>query len=788
MPSKLSLLLGTRLTSGPPPTAKLAPSTQWNGTAGSGFGGANPAQPVDPVRNVGKPIVRPLFTPWMVVTDDKWICFEAGNNELLGGGLQGGITVWLEGNSINIPNETIRTYTGYEGEDRWAVGYWVQLDHAAWMAIASGTAKMVVVAVPTNMTQETRVLGGGTNDVNNPDLLFYAKASEFDVTQTIGVGGDFTTFAEARADAVARKTVNPLVSLNYEFITTADYPIETATTAYNETGPWTVFTAAPGVTATLGDGNSLFSDPKWSGMAFRGQGIVLDPTKFGARIGSSLLIPQATTQGHCRFAAKAVQHYCGTPNPSLGGGGSGSNSLTYGRRPTTYWIDSNSTAGAARNYFWEEVDAHDLVAYGWQTPRLVLNCNLTNCSGSGITSYWGAVHNVNMLEIGGYWTGQSIMENAFTWTYSGSSAVTYSVSGQTGASTRTFSVYYDDVLQGTPLSITLGVGTYTTFADVCAYLSALPDSSAVLTTPTTDRAAAFITIPGNGPAAAIALRSLSGSQVFGGIIDVHANAAAWDGNTFENVAMRFLDLPDGISAGWLSATNSAIRKDFLIRNCSYYDKSAEQVPPVTAEPGYNSGEDSNVFRQYETVVNATTYFGSSYHGDSFCQFDKSSWVNITYSLPFNGSMTSGSSLLTVTTKPNDVDITVGDRILHGNLPLDTVVVSQDSGTTGGAGTYTLSHPASGNIAGSAISMTWGDPHPSCENISFQNPSNSAYNRTIYGVASGSNSKTQSNAANSTLYMDAGNGDFTPKAPLQLGDGSWAGRYLPDGSENGVNYS
>jgi len=92
--SKLKLLLGTRLGSPVPPASpKLAPSPQWNGTAGSGFGSSYPAQPTDPARSIGKPIVQPLFTPWRVVPDDRGICFEAGNNELLGGGLNGGTTV-----------------------------------------------------------------------------------------------------------------------------------------------------------------------------------------------------------------------------------------------------------------------------------------------------------------------------------------------------------------------------------------------------------------------------------------------------------------------------------------------------------------------------------------------------------------------------------------------------------------------------------------------------------------------------------------------------------------------
>ena len=72
---------------------------------------------------------------------------------------------------------------------------------------------------------------------------------------------------------------------------------------------------------------------------------------------------------------------------------------------------------------------------------------------------------------------------------------------------------------------------------------------------------------------------------------------------------------------------------------------------------------------------------------------------------FTASTTSGSSTLTVTTAPGPKLISVGDTIAGAGIPPGTKIVSQNSGSTGLTGTYTISANATATATGISMAST-----------------------------------------------------------------------------------
>lgn len=750
------------------PTTKLAPSAQYNGTPGSGFGGAYESLPNDPTRETAKPALRLLSVPWTVFTDDGWIAADAGCK----GGLINGVTFILEGVSVNVPTKTTRTYQDANGVTRSLKAYWVQVDHAAWMAISSAEAKarLVVIADPVDVTMQRRVLGAGTT-TNDPELYFYAANDEFTHELTIGSGGDFATINEARTWRVANTTARP----KFTFTTSGDYPVTTPGSDFNEAGAWAVFAAAPGVTAYIGNGAAIDTRPKWSGMCFRGSGVVLDVAKLGYGIDNALWIPNLAGNGNGRLWLDGCEFTCGAPSEANGGSSSGATALYLGREPQAPPFYFNGLSLAARNVFYTEVNAHDLSAWGLVGARLIRHCTVDMCSGSNVEGLVGAAVGVTLTNLGGVTTGQAVRHDAFTLSYSGGSVIEYQKDSNNG-SPGPFNLWVDGVLNTKYLNWS---GTPTTVAELIDWINGLGVSGLVATvaSPATDRVAAYLTtaaVAGNSQP--IPRTTLSGSRVFQTVIDVHANGFAWSGATYENAIVAYVSIPGCVSTGYMSATNSStIRRDIYIHHCSYRDTSA--AAGATAEPGYNQADDSHVWRQYETVVGAGTYTGTSYTADAYCGFDHSSWPDISFAQFFTGSL-SGTTL-TVSTVPTGVTFNVGDRISRASLTGGTTIVAQLTGTAGGAGTYQLSSSAS--IASS--NFFWGAGGLTFTSVSFQSPVNSGSLRSAYANGADGNSKTQSGAADSALYEDPLNDNFTPTSALILADGTVAGRLMPDGSEN-----
>lgn len=138
----------------------LEPSAGWDGTASSGFGGAYGAVPSDPTRTTAKPVCRLLEPDFQFYTDEIIVGVAAYANN--GGTVQGGIDYvrfHYEGNTTDISEPALRTFTRYDGTTYNCLGYWVTLKKPTGTWDTSDAANLYIEAVPTDGTMQNRVIG-----------------------------------------------------------------------------------------------------------------------------------------------------------------------------------------------------------------------------------------------------------------------------------------------------------------------------------------------------------------------------------------------------------------------------------------------------------------------------------------------------------------------------------------------------------------------------------------------------------------------------------------------------
>jgi hypothetical protein len=141
-----------------PPVPGVEPSSQWNGTAGSGFGGSNPAAPSDPTRTLAKPALRLLTPPnqWFTDTLDVGVIAAADDNGSLFNTLGvEEVTFHYEGASVTVDAPRWHTIPTERGAKTY-FGWWVRLKKPASTA---GAARLYVEATPRDNTFQNRVIG-----------------------------------------------------------------------------------------------------------------------------------------------------------------------------------------------------------------------------------------------------------------------------------------------------------------------------------------------------------------------------------------------------------------------------------------------------------------------------------------------------------------------------------------------------------------------------------------------------------------------------------------------------
>ncbi len=131
----------------------LAPSSQWIGTAASGFS----TLPSDPERLTAKPALRLLVPPGQYYTDKLNVGVAAAAND--SGSLIGGVDrvrFRYEGETIDVVEETPFTFLASDGELVTYHAYWITLSKPADLI---GEAQLFVEAIPADATMQSRVIG-----------------------------------------------------------------------------------------------------------------------------------------------------------------------------------------------------------------------------------------------------------------------------------------------------------------------------------------------------------------------------------------------------------------------------------------------------------------------------------------------------------------------------------------------------------------------------------------------------------------------------------------------------
>lgn len=269
------------VTPSPSAVAVLGPGAAWTGTAGSGFDGSHPA-PVDPTRTTAKPALRTTGVWGQRISGSLFRIIVDSDAAGLSSGTDFGIqslTGYVEGNSANLGVETVIPDTDTNGNTTRTIGYYLDVDVGACLAVTSaGAIQVYFKSIANDASMQARVIG---------PYEFYPRSTAVDHKYTIGPSGaDFTDLKSALTAARTGNGGSPWEVANFEFQTTGTYPLVSETVLSNlwlQKGQWTI-TAKAGVTATLGvatfpAGLDVFQaawDPKLEGLCFRGSGIVID--------------------------------------------------------------------------------------------------------------------------------------------------------------------------------------------------------------------------------------------------------------------------------------------------------------------------------------------------------------------------------------------------------------------------------------------------------------------------------------------------------------------------------
>ncbi|GMN01970.1 hypothetical protein [Erythrobacter sp. MTPC3] len=158
------------------PAALLAPHSDWTGIPGSGF----TSIPSDPERLTAKPALRLVTPPNIFFLDETIVGVAAYAND--SGTLIGGVDrvrFHFEGNSIDVVEPTLRSFSRRDGSEYTVLGYWMTLSKPP---SASGEAQLYIEAEPSDATMQRRVLGPFSYYPINP---FQTTGNEHDAELTV---------------------------------------------------------------------------------------------------------------------------------------------------------------------------------------------------------------------------------------------------------------------------------------------------------------------------------------------------------------------------------------------------------------------------------------------------------------------------------------------------------------------------------------------------------------------------------------------------------------------------
>jgi len=443
-----------------PSIPTIAPSTQWNGTLNSGFGGANPAVPVDPTRTTAKPVAVPLFVPFQTygVGSTATLGFDVYANGL--NGLVTGISeckVWLEGNSVVIPRDTRAPRTTVNGAVKYTVGRHVYLDVETALTIASGQANLYLEVTPNDPTMQKRVLGpillnfrSGASWVASPE----GGPRIYDGIYPVGASQTYTTLKLAGDVARAAGKLAPLFYLTDN----AGYPFDQLANQLLVATSWSTIMVQSGKAATLGNGSTFNStshgqSARYDGIRFAGSNFTFDVCKAAEFFGAGW-VQQTGAAGRLWLDGINITTSTYGSNVATGTGGSGSHAYKYGRQATDAFVSADEPYAT-------DCLMDGMAGDGLKGFKLNLGNTLNNVGGSAMAFPLsnGAVHDVSVDKMGGYWSGGRTYDEGLDISYTGPSAAWGYAKTGTNGNAGTFDGY---------LGITASITTTTMTVTVAA--------------------------------------------------------------------------------------------------------------------------------------------------------------------------------------------------------------------------------------------------------------------------------------------------------------------------------
>jgi len=614
-----------------PPSTGLAPNVSWTGTAGSGYstgGGSGVAVPTGPTRETAKPWCRPLFVNYDTFAEAMTIGVDAG--VLSGLGTVESVEFYMEGNTYLVAAESYYNYTDVNGASRWTYGFQCPIDYATTMFLnATGAVEIYIKATPSNAGLQAQVIGPFVLYARAPGTgvgLQYDYALELAPSQGDVAGVRYSSIKKCLNYLGANSKVRGLITITEN----ATLKAEACTTGIATATSWTTITTAPGVSATFGDGTREDTTGwyiKSDGVRFMGSGVVIDTAGLNYSLGSAIRCLAASNK---LLWFDGCEIKTGSPNPAQGGAGSGPSALWKGITSTIYWITVESSQ--AGNFYFTEVNAHDMCGYGLSSANLVRCCNTDGVSGTGSEGLRGTIHNSTMSQIGGGLWGLRTPGDGLTLTYTGAKTVSYACSGSPDASaTRVFTITIDGV--PTTYAVTAGSNP-PQISDLVTWINSTVAEpglvAAVDGTPT--RAACYVHKPGTVQSAAITTTTLvSGvTNTIETIMDAHGNSVQFSGATFENVSIRFLQVTQAVGIATVSYDNAATMRDVGIRNVSIQDTSAADGWAV--ENGYWMADCEHLAQEYLSFMDSGAFFGTSFTGDIYCGVNQSTFNTLAWNI------------------------------------------------------------------------------------------------------------------------------------------------------------
>jgi hypothetical protein len=440
--------------------AKLSPSAQWNGTAGSGF----TVVPTDPVRTTAKPIMRLLDPPNQYFTDELTISVMAFavDDDTLNGGIDR-VRFHFEQTTVDVLAPSPRQFTRYDGSTYSLPCYTVRLKKPGG---AAGTANLYIEAIPADATMQRRVLG---------PIQFSPVAAKHAWDRTIGLtgsGADFTgaTLAIATVNALNAARLASAQNPRVTYISSGSSDLAAMAAVYTAQGYMT-FECAPGVDVTFAKASyttdaAMIMRPRWDGLWFKGAGFTFDMA-VASEIYHETQVSNAFVAGRSHVF-EGVRFTRSTPLGALIRKGLPGGGVPYSVRGSPWMLEcdirSIDTPGAGANLYRGCILAG---GYGDVLPPLGIACAVGN-------------------RVDG-WTSETYRKpiNAMTVQYTGTGATaTLSLSGLNSTNNRTFTARVDGASVGTFTVLNTEAasiaGTNYNVSNVVAWINSLPGWTATL--------------------------------------------------------------------------------------------------------------------------------------------------------------------------------------------------------------------------------------------------------------------------------------------------------------------